>query len=90
MWRADYVKSRFRAISGGARGRGAIIAEFESFDSPPSRPPEPSEAPRQAHEALVRRLHDLGWELEGVGEAWYEQRFYYVGEPAGSKSQRRD
>jgi hypothetical protein len=75
-WWHGYVKADFFALA-----LGADQHEFEAARSPQfwwyrSDPPgSDHEGARSAHEALVHKLIDNGWEPMGRGAVWYSQRF---------------
>jgi hypothetical protein len=70
-WWRGYVKSEFYAVADGRE-----FARSRSFRWRAERPPAPDHAAaRAAHEALVGRLKEAGWEPLGQAVPWYAQRF---------------
>jgi hypothetical protein len=75
VWWRGYVKSEFYAVAGGQE-----LARSPRFHWRSSDPPaHDHEAARRAHEQLVRRLTDAGWEQLGSAIPWYAQRFRRLG-----------
>jgi hypothetical protein len=74
----------------GVRGPRATVADSKRFISPPTRAPEETEAAREAHEGLVERLLELGWEVDDhePGSAWYELAFRLTMAPAEHPADR--
>ena len=70
-WWRGYLKSEFYAVADGRE-----FARSRSFRWRGERPPaSDDEAARAAHEALVARLAEAGWEPLGQAIPWYAQRF---------------
>lgn len=70
-WWRGYLKSEFYAVADGRE-----LARSRSFRWRRERPPgSDHEAARSAHEALVARLEEAGWEPLGQAVPWYAQRF---------------
>ena len=71
VWWRGYVRSEFCAVADGRE-----LARSRSFRWRAERPPAPDhEAARAAHEGLVARLKEAGWEPLGQAVPWYAQRF---------------
>jgi hypothetical protein len=73
LWRSG-PSAEFRAVVGRGAGR-AIVGRSPVFQAPASGPIPDDGPARAAHAELVERLHSLGWEPAGDGDAWYQRRF---------------
>jgi hypothetical protein len=81
-WWHGYVKADFFALALGADQNDFEAARSPQFWWVRSDPPASDhDGAREAHEALVHKLLDNGWEPMGRGAVWYAQRFR---RPAGS------
>ena len=70
-WWRGYFKSEFYAVADGKE-----LARSRSFRWRAEKPPDSDhQAARSAHEALVGRLKEAGWEPLGQAVPWYAQRF---------------
>jgi hypothetical protein len=75
-WWRGYMKSEFWANGVGADGAQYEVARSRAFRWRRAEPPPiDHEGARAAHEALVERLADAGWEPIGEGLTWYAWRF---------------
>jgi hypothetical protein len=74
LWRSG-ASAEFRAIVGGGAGR-EIVARSPVFAAPASGA-IPADGPaKAAHDELVARLRELGWEPVGSAvDAWHRLRF---------------
>jgi zinc-ribbon domain len=71
LWWRGYVMSEFYAVA-----EGQELARSRRFRWRGDRPPAHDHAAaRAAHEALVGRLTEAGWEPLGQAIPWYAQRF---------------
>ncbi|MGE5689389.1 MAG: hypothetical protein ACM33B_02415 [Pseudomonadota bacterium] len=73
-WWRGYVKSRFCAVSTGADGAEAAIAESPLFAWRQETPPPQTAAAQEALETLVAELDRDGWTVVGRGDAWFALR----------------
>jgi hypothetical protein len=75
-WWRGYVKSEFYAIALGPDRREYDAGRSRSFLWRKAAPPPPEhDRARAAHEALVQKLVDSGWEPLGKANPWFAQRF---------------
>ena len=75
-WWRGYLKSEFYAIAVGPDRREYEAGRSRQFvwrkEAPP---PLEHDRARAAHEALVQKLVESGWEQVGEASPWYAQRF---------------
>jgi hypothetical protein len=69
------TRAQFHAVSGDGDEKAAWLAESPAFRLRDGQPLEPTDRARAAHRALVEHLTRRGWQPDGNGDAWYEQRF---------------
>ena len=74
-WWRGYVHSRFYAYEENGLGETTLVAESPSFSWHSSEPPPESPAVLAAHARLVETLERLGWQPNGIGEAWFSGCF---------------
>lgn len=63
-----------------AVGTDVEVARSRLFRWRRPDPPPAEGEPLAAHEELVERLRELGWEPQGTPRPWYAQRFRRAGE----------
>jgi len=74
LWRSG-TSAEFRAVVGGGADR-VIVARSPAFAAPASGAIPDDRPAREAHEELVARLCELGWEPVGSAvDAWHRVRF---------------
>jgi hypothetical protein len=74
LWRSG-TSAEFRAVVGGGADR-EIVARSPVFAAPASGAIPDDGPARDAHEDLVARLRELGWEPVGSAvDAWHRVRF---------------
>jgi hypothetical protein len=75
QWWQGYVKSSFYVLVDGSSPDERTLIESPLFWSLGKESPDPDGPAAAAHRQLVEKLERQGWQADGVGESWYEQRF---------------
>jgi hypothetical protein len=75
QWWHGYVKSSFYVLVDGSSPDERTLIESPLFWSLGKETLAPDGPAAAAHRQLVETLERQGWQADGVGESWYEQRF---------------